>query len=53
VFGVAALGLVVASVDLALTRGSAGVGCYLSGGLVAALACASFAVPAVRRVLMR
>jgi hypothetical protein len=52
-FGVGALGLIGASVDLAFTRGSDGVGWYLSGGLVAAIACACYAVPTARRLLIR
>jgi hypothetical protein len=53
VFGLGALALIGASVDLAITRGSDGVGWYLSGGLVAAIACGVFAVPTARRLLLR
>ena len=50
-FAVAAAGLAVESTDLATNYGSDGVGFYLSGAVVAALAAVAFAVPLTRRLL--
>lgn len=50
-FAIAAAGLSVQSTDLASSYGSDGVGFYLSGALVAALAAVAFAVPLTRRLL--